>query len=678
MKMKKALHKLLAMCMVVMSILFIMPNTISYAEQSSQTGDTITCKIKEFDRENKTFKIELSTNASGCGIAHYQYNYYSQGYTEIEKAFVSATKENSSTVTFTVNDGDQIYAWIIDQDGNTLSPDKKLNFSRYVDSCMFLLDYYNSDIVYTNGDEIEYDANASVDKGILHFTILPQMTDTYVGVYTDNECITSAHYPTSDTHDFAGEETLDTAIEYMNESGTYEWRIITYKDNSYSKAQSITYDYVKPESKMPEVDITKATFENGIVSFPVVEGAYGYTCYLYCSYDNGVSFNKYVFGSKRSSYINSDVVTYDYSNYLQEGYLYKVGIRTLSNDIKAVANSDELFTDVYNPSKEGEDVDNNLKDTLNNVLKEAGVDSVEKADADTLNTIYDKASDADKVTIAKALKEGLDSLDTNELKVALQTNSDTRASIEAIEKMYTETAGITIDKPDVSAEAGELIEAGGISVTGAGLNAAAGVTNVGLKITKEDAAGVDSTLYKNFVSLGITLNGADNVNDLAIPVQITMPVPKGVDISKLVILHLNADSTVNEKLTIANNGYTYDSVNRTITFTVTHFSTFIFAEADDTSTTPTNPTTPANPTTPENPTTPANPTTPGNSVTNPTTTAEPAQSQATETDNAASATAETVTSSPKTGDNGNMAVLWVLFAGCAITAFCYAKKRVRR
>ena len=678
MKMKKALHKLLAMCMVVMSILFIMPNTISYAEQSSQTGDTITCKIKEFDMGNKTFKIELSTNASGCGIAHYQYNYFSQGDTEIEKAFASATKENSSTVTFTVNDGDYVYAWIIDQDGNTLSPDKKLNFSRYVDSCSVLLDNYNSDIVYTNGDVIEYNANMSVDKGILDFTILPQMTDTHVATFYNNEHLCGARYPSTDTYDHSGENTFDSAIEHMEKSGTYEWRVITYKDNSYSKVQTITYDYVKPESKMPEVDITKATFENGIVSFPTVEGAYGYTCYLYCSYDNGVSFNEYVFGSKRSSYINSDVVTYDYSNYLKEGYLYKVGIRTLSNDITAVANSDELFTDVYNPSKEGEDVDNNLKDTLNNVLKEAGVDSVEKADADTLNTIYDKASDADKVTIAKALKEGLDSLDTNELKVALQTNSDTRASIEAIEKMYTKTAGITIDKPDVSAEAGELIEADGISVTGAGLNAAAGVTNVGLKITKEDAAGVDSTLYKNFVSLGITLNGADNVNDLAIPVQITMPVPKGVDISKLVILHLNADSTVNEKLTIANNGYTYDSVNRTITFTVTHFSTFIFAEADDTSTTPGNPTTPANPTTPENPATPANPTTPGSSVTNPTTTAEPAQSQATETDNAASATAETVTSSPKTGDNGSMAVLWVLFAGCAITAFCYAKKRVRR
>ena len=174
MKMKKALHKLLAMCMVVMSILFIMPNTISYAEQSSQTGDTITCKIKEFDMGNKTFKIELSTNASGCGIACAQHNYNSQGNMSMDEIFASATKEFSSTATFTVNVGygNQVYAWIIDQDGNVLSSVNKYSFSTYPGYAhYFLLENYNPDIVYTNGDEIEYDANASINKGILNFTI---------------------------------------------------------------------------------------------------------------------------------------------------------------------------------------------------------------------------------------------------------------------------------------------------------------------------------------------------------------------------------------------------------------------------------------------------------------------------------------------------------------------------
>lgn len=251
--------------------------------------------------------------------------------------------------------------------------------------------------------------------------------------------------------------------------------------------------------------------------------------------------------------------------------------------------------------------------------------------------------------------------DTATLRTAMQTNSDTRATVEAIEKM----SGITVAN-DVSEDVKAYIDTANIKVLGAALNADDGVSNVGLKITKEaDVATLDSK-YKNAIPLGITLtNVSTAASGLAVPVTITIRVPRGIDISKLVILHMNADGTVNENFSNGN-GYSYDLNSRTITFTVTHFSTFIFAEADDTSTTP------------ENPTTPANPTTPGSSVTNPTTTAEPAQSQATETDKAASATAETVTSSPKTGDNGSMAVIWVLFAGCAITAFCYAKKRVRR
>ena len=187
MKMKKALRKLLAMCMAVMSILFIMPSTISYAEQSSQTEDTITCKIKEFDMGNKAFQIELSTNASGCGIAYYHYNYYSQGFMDIEEVFASATKEYSSTVTFTVNDGDLVYAWIIDQDGNTLAPVKEPDYFQDIEASRFPVQNYNPDIVYTNGDVIEYNANMSVDKGILDLTNLPHMTGTYVATILNND-----------------------------------------------------------------------------------------------------------------------------------------------------------------------------------------------------------------------------------------------------------------------------------------------------------------------------------------------------------------------------------------------------------------------------------------------------------------------------------------------------------
>ena len=353
----------------------------------------------------------------------------------------------------------------------------------------------------------------------------------------------------------------------------------------------------------------------------------------------------------------------DLKNEIKDYKYYKAGLVVKSDDIDNYLNSDEVFTDIYDTTSSSEEVDNTLKD----VLTQAGVDSVEKADADTLNKIYNEADETKKAEIAKALRDGLKETDTATLRTAMQTNSDTRATVEAIEKM----SGITVAN-DVSEDVKAYIDTANIKVLGAALNADDGVSNVGLKITKEaDVATLDSK-YKNAIPLGITLtNVSTAASGLAVPVTITIPVPRGIDISKLVILHMNADGTVNENFSNGN-GYSYDLNSRTITFTVTHFSTFIFAEADDTSTTPGNPTTPANPTTPENPTTP------GSSVTNPTTTAEPAQSQATETDNTVSATAETVTSSPKTGDNGSMAVLWVLFAGCAITAFCYAKKRVRR
>ena len=421
---------------------------------------------------------------------------------------------------------------------------------------------------------------------------------------------------------------------------------------------------------MDPINISTVKWEKGILTIPGVDQnsqlmGKDIEARIYRSNDN----EQWLRGNGRGAWLGNQDIEVDLNDYIKDYKYYKVGIVVKSNDIDNYLNSDEVFTDIYDTTSSSEEVDNTLKD----VLTQAGVDSVDKADADTLNKIYNEADETKKAEIAKALRDGLKETDTATLRTAMQTNSDTRATVEAIEKM----SGITVAN-DVPEDVKAYIDTANIKVLGAALNADDGVSNVGLKITKEaDVATLDSK-YKNAIPLGITLtNVSTAASGLAVPVTITIPVPRGIDISKLVILHMNADGTVNENFSNGN-GYSYDLNSRTITFTVTHFSTFIFAEADDTSTTPGNPTTPANPTTPENPTTPANPTTPGSSVTNPTTTAEPAQSQATETDNAASATAETVTSSPKTGDNGSMAVLWVLFAGCAITAFCYAKKRVRR
>ena len=456
-----------------------------------------------------------------------------------------------------------------------------------------------------------------------------------------------------------GEGQIDIS-NCISESGEYLFKYFIVKNGVVTtKVNTVIYNYTKPTAKLDPVNISTVKWEKGILTIPAVDEN---------SQLMGKMINTRIYGSndkerwfqragKGRSFDNQGIEI-DFNNDMKDDYkYYKVGISVQSNDIDTCLSSDEVFTDIYDTTSSSEEVDNTLKD----VLTQAGVDSVDKADADTLNKIYNEADETKKAEIAKALRDGLKETDTATLRTAMQTNSDTRATVEAIEKM----SGITVAN-DVSEDVKAYIDTANIKVLGAALNADDGVSNVGLKITKEaDVATLDSK-YKNAIPLGITLtNVSTAASGLAVPVTITIPVPRGIDISKLVILHMNADGTVNENFSNGN-GYSYDINSRTVTFTVTHFSTFIFAEADDTSTTP------------ENPTTPANPTTPGSSVTNPTTTAEPAQSQATETDNTASATAETVTSSPKTGDNGSMAVLWVLFAGCAITAFCYAKKRVRR
>ena len=78
----------------------------------------------------------------------------------------------------------------------------------------------------------------------------------------------------------------------------------------------------------------------------------------------------------------------------------------------------------------------------------------------------------------------------------MQTNSDTRATVEAIEKM----SGITVAN-DVSEDVKAYIDTANIKVLGAALNADDGVSNVGLKITKEaDVATLDSK-YKNAIPL---------------------------------------------------------------------------------------------------------------------------------------------------------------------------------
>lgn len=660
MRKRRMKWNVLALCMAVVLIVTMLPTQL--LTKAETIGGKLEIKPISYDIGENAFNYQITTSEENAYIAYYVYNGKEYNYTmdELFNLAKETTEQKKQHVEVKVsgNSLNQLYVALISTEGDLIV---WYQYNTTFSQILFADDAEN--IEYVNGTLDDVSAEAKNGKIIVKDPSNQSgKVDMIATLYRGQNFITNiGAFPTF--VDGAGQFDIS---DYLSESGEYLFKYLIVKNGVVAtKANTVIYNYTKPTAKLDPVNISTVKWEKGILTIPGVDKnpqlmGKRIVASLYGSNDNEQWLWKRSSGT--SLYYDTRI---DYNESIKDYKYYKVGIVVMSDDIENYFHSDEVFTDIYDTTSSSEEVNNTLKD----VLAQAGVDSVEKADADTLNKIYNEADETKKAEIAKALRDGLKENDTATLRTAMQTNSDTRATVEAIEKM----SGITVAN-DVSEDVKAYIDTANIKVLGAALNADDGVSNVGLKITKEaDVATLDSK-YKNAIPLGITLtNVSTAASGLAVPVTITIPVPRGIDISKLVILHMNADGTVNENFSNGN-GYSYDLNSRTITFTVTHFSTFIFAEADDTSTTPENPTTPANPTTPENPTTPASPTTPGSSVTNPTTTAEPAQSQATETDNAASATAETVTSSPKTGDNGSMAVLWVLFAGCAITAFCYAKK----
>lgn len=659
MRKRRMKWNVLALCMAVVLIVTMLPTQV--LTKAETINGKVEIKPISYDIGENAFNYQITTSEENAYIAYYVYNLHEYNYTrdELFNLAKETTEQKDQQVEVKVSGKalEQLYVALISAEGDLIC-------SHVYDST------FDARLLRDDAESIEYvngtldDVSAEVKNGkIIVKDSSNQSGEGSIYAFTHRmnggEYFGGAH-----TYFTDGEAQADIS-DCISESGEYLFKYFIVKNGVVTtKVNTVIYNYTKPTTKLDPVNISTVKWKKGILTIPGVDQNSQLMgklieARMYRSNDN----EQWLRGNARGAWLGNQDIELDLNDYIKDYKYYKVGIVIKSNDIDNYLNSDEVFTDIYDTTSSSEEVDNTLKD----VLVQAGVDSVDKADADTLNKIYNEADETKKAEIAKALRDGLKETDTATLRTAMQTNSDTRATVEAIEKM----SGITVAN-DVSEDVKAYIDTANIKVLGAALNADDGVSNVGLKITKEaDVATLDSK-YKNAIPLGITLtNVSTAASGLAVPVTITIPVPRGIDISKLVILHMNADGTVNENFSNGN-GYSYDLNSRTITFTVTHFSTFIFAEADDTSTTP------GNPTTPENPTTPANPTTPGSSVTNPTTAAEPAQSQATETDNTASATAETVTSSPKTGDNGSMAVLWVLFAGCAITAFCYAKKRVRR
>lgn len=336
----------------------------------------------------------------------------------------------------------------------------------------------------------------------------------------------------------------------FSESGAYQFRIRSnafydpdhYEDSEWSELSSV-YNYVRPEAVVGSVACYWSDTKPGTICWQPVEGAGGYEVKLYQYQDSG--------DWRRSTrWWYGDTTETDFSGSIERygAGRYRCTVRALSGDIEAMANGAEgEFSEYYDTTA--------TADSISGIISGAMENATAGEALETIKTDVDKAA----------------------LRTAMQTDDTVLGQIRDLESAYAAEQGITVDAPTVSEEAGAYVKADEISVVGAGLNAAAG-QKVGLEVSvPAEKEYVPSQHYANSVQLDIRLKrGEESVHELDIPITITLPIPKGLDAKRLVILHYREDGSF-ETVNCRNSG------DGMVTFTVSRFSTFAFAEQKDNS-----------------------------------------------------------------------------------------------
>ena len=201
---------------------------------------------------------------------------------------------------------------------------------------------------------------------------------------------------------------------------------------------------------------------------------------------------------------------------------------------------------------------------------------------ESINKILGEVTtEMDKATLetisGKLVNNGLDIFND----MLMSNDSTVRANYKKLDEAAEKAYNV---KKSVESSIGAIAQKD-VKVTGLAINAPAG-GNVKLTI-KPPATKVDFASYwkvndRTAVQVDIDVEG---ITSLKHPVMITIPIPAGLSTSRLVVLHENKDSegktTGVETIFPINNG------DGTITFSVTHFSTF--AIANETTTTPNRP-----------------------------------------------------------------------------------------
>ena len=347
--------------------------------------------------------------------------------------------------------------------------------------------------------------------------------------------------------------------ELINESGEYSVRVAgCIEENGISINKEFSefseaFSYVRPENELGKVNNIQWDSQNvATATWDYVKGAGGYLTIIY---KDGFEINR-SWGVGPAPYfsdeINQSCCKQKIKYCMYEEGKYKVRVIALSSDITKIANSP---ISEFSVELDSESISKPVEDTLQNALeqiKEANV-TPELLQAVRDDIIYNTNIDA--------------------FAISMQTSAQVLSQIIDLESAYVSANSITVSS-NVTQEMEQLIDPGKISVVGAGLNATgSGIVELGFSKPIVDE-NIDATKYKNAIQLDIKLEGTGIVPGatLAIPVRITMPIPSGISLSNLCILHFHSTGEPELLLPIFNN-------DGTCTFTVTSFSTFAFVNA---------------------------------------------------------------------------------------------------
>jgi len=374
----------------------------------------------------------------------------------------------------------------------------------------------------------------------------------YLGIelFKDNELF----YQTSTSFaDWANVTSLNVSsflLKEIKDTGVYVVKVYQKDEDGKSISGygiSEEFNYVNPGVQLDSPQNVKwSDTVKGLLTWDKLDGAGGY--YIGLRRD-GREVGGRIWWSQNGTTNNINL-----SDLINISGCYTVTIMALSIDINVKSHSQWTDSDEYYTETTEEKVSNSLKNVLD------GLEGINITDPDA------------KDKIATAVESVVDENDLSEMKIAMQTSDDVLKQIAELEELYASSNNIKVNQ-NIADEVG--LDESKINIVGAALNADAD-REMSFSISKLDEKfeiPMDSALYRNTIQFQISLDGTiDNSTQLRIPVQITIPVPNGISLDRLKILHYHTDSSLKEIVTWKNNG------DGTISFTVTDFSPFVFTE----------------------------------------------------------------------------------------------------